>query len=132
MTSGVRPVRSAVEGYVRQIQHVEDGGKRHLVANGKGHDVEIRDGVAGFQREKGHIRLSQLLLHVAPRGEHTLAPDAGQVVHDAVENAHTQIGHADLVGVGEAEGNADIYLFFVFHYRVDLIADITGGLFNTQ
>ena len=117
-----------VEGDVRQIQHVEDGGKRHLVANGKGHDVEIRDGVAGFQREKGHIRLSQLLLHVAPRGEHTLAPDAGQVVHDAVENAHAQIGHADLVGVGEAEGDAGVHLVFVFQNGVVFSAHIAGGL----
>ena len=119
---------SGVEGDMRQIQHVEDGGKRHLVANGKGHDVEIRDGVAGFQREKGHIRLSQLLLHVAPRGEHTLAPDAGQVVHDAVENAHAQIGHADLIGVGEAEGDAGVHLVFVFQNGVIFAAHIAGGL----
>ena len=78
-----------VEGDVGQVQHIEDGGKGHLVANGEGHNVIVGDGIAGFQGKKGHFRLTQLGLHVAPGSEHALAPDAGDIVHYAVEDTHT-------------------------------------------
>ncbi len=98
-----------VEGNVGQVEHVEHGGKRHLVADGEGHDVIVGDRVAGFQGKQGHFRLAQLGLHVPPGSKHPLAPHAVQVVHDAVEDAHAQIGHTDLVGIREAEGDAGVY-----------------------
>ena len=119
-----------VKGDAGQIQHIQDGGKRHLVAHGKGHDVEVGDGVAGFQREKRHIRPAQLLLHVAPRGKHPLAPDAVHPVHDAVQDAHAQIGHADLVGVRKAEGDAGIHLRLVLQHGVIFAAYIACGLLH--
>ena len=119
-----------VEGDAGQIQHVQNGGKCHLVAHGEGHDVEVGDGVAGFQREKRHIRLAHLLLHVAPRGKHTLTPDAVHPVHDAIQDAHTQIGHTDLVGVREAEGDAGIHLRLVLQHGVIFAAHIACGLLH--
>ena len=119
-----------VKGDARQIQHIQDGGKRHLVAHGKGHDVKVGDGVAGFQCEKGHIRLAHLLLHVAPRGKHPLTPDAVHPVHDAVQDAHTQIGHTDLVGVREAEGDAGIHLRLVLQHGVIFAAHVACGLLH--
>ena len=120
----------AVEGDARQIQHIENGGESHLIANGKGHDVKIGDRVAGLQGKEGHLRPAHLLLHVAPGGEHPLAPHAVHLVHDAIENAHAQVGHADFVGVGEAEGDAGVHIFFIFDDRVILAAYVAGGLLH--
>ena len=39
-----------VERHARQIEHIQHGGKRHLVADGKGDDVKIADGIAGLER----------------------------------------------------------------------------------
>ena len=119
-----------VEGNVGQVQHIEDGGKGHLVANGEGHNVIVGDGVAGFQGKKGHFRLTQLGLHVAPGSEHALAPDAGDIVHYAVEDTHTQVGHTDLVGIREAEGNAGVYRRLVLEDGVVFAAHVAGGLLH--
>ena len=119
-----------VEGDVGQVQHIEDGGKGHLVANGEGHNVIVGDGVAGFQGKKGHFRLTQLGLHVAPGSEHALAPDAGDIVHYAVEDTHTQVGHTDLVGIREAEGDAGVYRRLVLEDGVVFAAHVAGGLLH--
>ena len=52
-------------------------------------------------------------LHIAPGGEDPLAPDAVHLIHDAVENPHADIGHADFIGVREAEGHAQVHLGLV-------------------
>ena len=113
-----------------QVQHIQNGGEGHLVAHGEGHDVKIRDGVAGFQREQGHIRTAQLLLHIAPGGEHALTPHAVHLVHHAVENTHTQVGHTDLVGVREAEGNTGVHRRLILQNGVIFAAHVAGGLLH--
>ena len=120
----------AVNGNVCQVQHIQDGGKGHLIAHGESHDVKIRDGLAGLQGKQGHPRPAHLLLHVAPGGEHPLAPHALHVVHHAVEDPHAQVGHADLIGVREAEGNAGIHLGRVLLHGVVFPAHVAGRLLH--
>ena len=120
----------AVNGNVCQVQHIQDGGKGHLIAHGEGHDVKVRDGLAGLQGKQGHPRPAHLLLHVAPGGKHPLAPHALHVVHNAIENAHAQVGHADLIGVREAEGNAGIHLGRVLLHGVVFPAHVAGRLLH--
>ena len=122
----------AAQGDLRQIQHVEDGGEGHLIAHGKGHDIEIGDGVAGFQREQRDIRMAHLRLHVAPGGKDPLAPHAVHVVHDTVQDPHAQVGHADLVGVREAEGDPGVHRRLVLHHRVIFAAHIAGRLLHPR
>ena len=99
-----------VERHTRQIEHIQYGGKRHLVADGKGDDVKIADGIAGLERVERQAGTAHLLLHVAPGSENALAPNAVHVIHNAVENPHTKVRHADLIGVRKAEGHAGIHL----------------------
>ena len=120
----------AVEGDARQVQHIENGSKGHLIAHGKGHDVKIGNGVTGLQGKERHMGPAHFLLHVAPGGKHPLAPHAVHGVHDAIENAHAQVGHADLVGVGEAEGDAGVHVLFILDNRVILAAHVAGGLLH--
>ena len=68
----------------------------------------------------------QLLLHVGPGGEDPLAPYAGHPVEDPVEDAEAQVGHADLVGIREAEGEPGIHLALVLHDRVIFPAGVPG------
>ena len=114
-----------------QIQHIQDPGKRHLIAHGKRHDVKVGDRVAGLQREKRHIRPAHLLLHVAPRGKYPFAPHAVHGVHHAVQDPHTQIGHTDLIGVGEAERDAGIHVLPVLDDSVVFPAHIACRLLHT-
>ena len=74
--------------------------------------------------------LPHLLLHVPPRGEHPLAPDSVQVVHHTVEDPHPQVGHADLIGIREAEGHPGIHLGFILHHRVVFSPHIPGRLLH--
>ena len=127
----VRAVGGA-NGQPRKIKHVQNGGERHLVADGKGNDVKLPDGVKGFQRVERDIRPAHLLLHVAPWGEAALAPHAGHVVHHAVENAHAEVGHADLVGIGKTERNAGIDPCLVLHHGVIFTADIARRFLHAR
>ena len=119
-----------VERHARQIEHIQHGGKRHLVADGKGDDVEIADGITGLERIERQAGTAHLLLHVAPGGENTLAPDAFHVVHNAVEDPHTEVRHTDLIGVREAEGHTGIHLREVLHHRIVLAAHIARRLLH--
>ena len=96
----------AVDGDARQIQHIQNGGKGHLIAHGEGHDVKVRDRLSGLQSKQGHPGPAHLLFHVAPRGKDPLAPHAVHVVHDAVEDPHSQIGHPPKRS-GRRKGNGD-------------------------
>ena len=77
------------KGDARQVQHIQDVGVRHFVANGKGDHVKLPDGGLAFQRPQGQGVVPHGLLHVSPGGEHALAPHAVHPVHDAVEDTHS-------------------------------------------
>ena len=125
----VRPVLAA-QGQPGQIQHVQHSGIGHLVAHREADHIEGAHRVAGLQGEEGEAGGAHLLLHIGPGGEDPLAPHAGHVVEHPVEDAEAQVAHPDLIGVGEAEGEAEVHLVFVFHHRVVLAAGVAGGLLN--
>ena len=121
----------AMDGDARQIQHIQNGRKGHLIAHGKGHDIKVRDRLPGLQGKQGHPGPAHLLLHVPPRGKDPLAPYTVHVVHDAVEDPHPQIGHSDLVGVREAEGDAGVHLRRVLFHSIIFPTHITGRLLHS-
>ena len=111
-----------------QAQHIENIGIGHFVANGKGHHIKIPHRILAFQRPEGEAVVPHGLLHISPGGKDTLAPHIGDLVHDPVENAHTHIGHTDLIGVREAKGHSNGHVFLVFPHLPPFAAHITGGL----
>ena len=113
-----------------QQQHAQCGGIAHLIAKGDAEDIKIGDGVPRFVRPEWNIQLAHLFLHIYPRAEYALTPDIGVGVQRAVQKAHAEIGHADLVGVGKGEGEARLDLGFVFEYGTVLTARVAPGLFN--
>ena len=97
----------------RHVDHIEHGGVGHLIAHGEGQRVKGRERVAALERVERDPRLFHFLVHISPGGEGPLAPDEVKAVHGMVEDAHAEIGHADLIGVGETEGQPDIDLVLV-------------------
>ena len=47
-----------------------------------------------------------------------------------IQNAHAQVGHADLIGIGKAEGQTDVHLLLVLDDLVIFPAGISGGLLH--
>ena len=88
-----------------QVQHIENIGIAHLIADAEGDKVEVLHRVAALQGIERNLVLAHGRLHVPPGRKDSLAPHAVHVVHDAIENAHADVGHADFIGVREAEGN---------------------------
>ena len=115
------------EGNVGQLQHIEDGGVAHLVLEGEAQEVEIGDGVAALQAGEGDILLTHLLLHIHPGGVGALAPDVVVEVEAMVEDADAQIGHTDLVGIGEGEGEPRLDLGLILDDLPVLTARVTAG-----
>ena len=113
-----------------QIQHIQDIRIAHFIADGKGDHIEILHRTLAFQRPEWQIMLAHGLLHVSPGGKDTLAPNAIHLVHHAIENPHTHIGHTDLVGIRETKGNIDPNIFRIFLNFIEFSAGVTGRLLH--
>ena len=122
----------AVEGDVGQVQHIQHVGVGHLVAQGEAHKIELLQAVAALQSVEGDVRLAHLLLHVPPGGEGALAPDAVRFVHGAVEDAQSQVGHANFVSVREAHGEAHVHRGLVLDDLVVFPAGVASGFLYAQ
>ena len=65
--------------------------------------------------------------HVGQRREAAIAEVRGVVVYQLVEQPHREVGHADFVGVGKAEGHARLRRVPVLLARVVLTRQVLGG-----
>ena len=77
--------------HASEIEHIQDVGIAHLIADRKRDQIELRNGIVTLQRPERQAVRPHLRLHVAPRREHALAPDALHLVHHAVEDAHADV-----------------------------------------
>jgi hypothetical protein len=68
------------------------------------------------------------VLHVAPRREAELGDAVGAPVDDVVEDLEPEVGHPDLVEVGEAEQEADARLGWILPRRVEKASRIPARL----
>ena len=74
-----------------------------------------------------------LLFHVHPGHKGSLAPPVFVAVEQLVQDFFAQKGHADLIGIREAERHAHIHLGFVFVDAARLAARVTARLlYQTQ
>ena len=99
---------------------------------GKADKVERFQTVAAFQTVQGNVILPHFRFHIRPRGKHALAPHIGNGIIQSVEDLHAEVGHADLIHIGEAEREADIDLVFLFDHAVGFAADVAPRLFHFQ
>ncbi len=79
--------RGAVGGEernLRQIEHIQNIGVRQLEGEREADDVELREGVIGFQTVERNVRGAQLRLHVRPGGVNALGEHVGLAVQNVV------------------------------------------------
>ena len=119
-----------VKGNPGQAQHIQNVGIRHFIADGEGDHVEILYRLLAFQRPQGKAVFPHGLFHVPPGGKDSLTPDPLHPVHDSVENPHANVGHADLVGIREAEGHPYPDIRQILLDFAPLAAGIAGGLLH--
>ena len=115
----------AVDGHAGQPEHIDNVGIGHFIADGKGNHVEILHRLLTFQRPQRQLLVTHFFLHVAPGRKHPLAPHALHLVHNAVQNPHSHIGHTDFIGIREAERHPDIHFLAVFLNFSPLAAGVT-------
>ena len=83
-----------------------------------------------FHGEEGNFRAAHGGFHVRPGCVSALGEDIRASVEIFVKNGQTEIGKADVVNVGEGEGNAGFHCVPVFDDLVDLPADIAAGFLD--
>ena len=113
-----------------QFQHVEARGEGHLVLEGEPDEVELRKRGARLEREQGQADASHLLLHVEPGREDPLAVGVLPLVDEVIEDLDAEVGHADLIGVGETERKAHVDHCRVLLDTVQLTTDIAAGFLH--
>ena len=97
-------------GDFSKAQHVENVCVAHLVADRESDDVKLVQRIAAFQCVKRQIVAAQRVLHVCPRRKDAFAPHPRHAVERRVQNAHSEIRHADLISIREAERHAQLDL----------------------
>ena len=122
----------AENGDPAERKHIQNIGIAELILKRKADEIKMCKRIAGLERVKRDIVRAHDLLHVDPRGEHTLAPDIRTLVKQAVQDFDAQMGHADLIKVGKTKGKADIDVTLVLDNGAQLAADITAGLLHRQ
>ncbi len=116
----------------RQVQHLQDVRVKHLVLEGDAENVEVADRTARFPRKEGDVRRAHARRHVRPGGVGALAEHIAAGVQEVVEDGRAQVAHADGVGVGEPEAEADGDAVPGFADRADLSADVLGGVVDER
>ena len=116
------------KGHPGQVQHIEHPGIIHLVLERKAQDIKRPYRIAAFQRVQWLAAHPHLLFHIQKGRIGPFAPDALHAVQQTVEDLGAQMGHPDLINIGETKSKAQVHLAFVLIDRVVLAAGIARGL----
>ena len=98
--------------------------------NGDSQKVEILYRILALQSKQRDVPLPHDFVQIHPGGIDPLAPHVIPAVEHVVEDLDSEMGHADFVYIWEAHGKTGFHFFGILHHRIDLAADIAGGLFN--
>ena len=118
------------EGDPGQVQDLEDVAVGQLIPQGDAQEIKTLHGILGLQAEEGDFLLLHDLVEVGPRRKNPLTPGVGAAVQLFVYDLDAEIGHADLIDVREADGEADVHGGGVLHDGVDFISNVAGGLLH--
>ena len=113
-----------------QLKHREDVGEGHLELEREAHHIEVGERTGRLERHQRERALTQRSLQVEPWGEAALHEQVGRLVDDRVEDLGPHVAHADVVHIGEAEGEAAVYAAPIFDDRVVLTAHIARRLLD--
>ena len=123
---------TAVQRNACQIQHIQDIGIGHLIADGEGDHIEILHCILTFQCPQRQVICPHGTFHIAPGSKDTLTPDAVHLIHHTIENPHAQIGHTDLISIRKAECHTDTDIFFILFDLIEFAACVSCGLLDSR
>ena len=113
-----------------QIQDVERGGVEGLVRQGNPDNVEICQSVFALQRVERDAVFPQGGFHIRPGGEDALGEGIFTAVDDLVQDGDAQVGHAQVVQVGEDQRDADGGGIPVLDDLVEFAAGVAARFLN--
>ena len=116
------------DGEAGKLQHCKSSCIAHLVLEREGNKVELGERIATLNSGKRNVIFLHLLLHISPGSVHTLAPDVFVLIKNVIEDSYTKIGHANLVCIGETEGETAKAVLLFLHNAVKFTADVSAGL----
>ena len=115
-----------------KIQDLEDICITHFILEGDPQDIKILHRVLGLDGKKRDMLFTHDGVQVGPRRIYPLTVHIRHLIEHIVKDLDPQMGHADIIYVREAHGKPDIHTGRILTYRIDLPADITGWLLDTQ
>ena len=114
----------------RQIKHLQQVGVELLVRQAEANDVKIGQGPLAFQAVKRDARLTHRRDHIHPRHVGSLGQHVRQCVEYVVEDRQPQVGHSQVIDIGEGQTDADGRGFPVLDNTVVLAADVAARLLH--
>jgi len=121
-----RPVRGA-EGNPRQVEHVQHVGEAQFVRHVEAHGVELGQVRVRLQRAQGGAAVPEDVARLAVRREDPLGPQPRDAVDRVQQDHHPGVGHADLVQVGESQGQPRPDRGRVLADAAGLVARVAAG-----
>ena len=94
--------------------------------------VEVADSALGLQRIERNVSPAHHRFHIQPGREYTFSQHVRLEIDLVVEIHNAQVGHAQVIDVGEGKGDFDIGVMPIFDDAVVFPADITAGFFHLQ
>ena len=98
----VRPV-GREERDAGQVERRQDVGVELLVGQGEAEHVELGQRVARLERVERQALALHRVEHVDPRRVRAFGEHVGLLIDDVVEDREAEVGHAEVVDVGEDE-----------------------------
>ena len=98
----------AVDRDAAEFEQVEDVREAHLVGQRDAEHVELVERVARLQRAQRLVVLAQQVLEVRPRREDALGEGVLATVDDVVEDAESEVRHAEVVEVRVGKRDAHL------------------------
>jgi hypothetical protein len=118
------------ERYVTQVQHGENIGEGQFVGQGETENIKAAQGGLGFQCGKGRIPFPQEGLEVHCWQEDPLGGNSRGPVQTVVEKTQAEVGHPDLVQVGECHANVNRFPVPGRANSVQFITQVAGRLLH--
>ena len=113
-----------------EVEHFQDVGRDKLESQAETKNVELPEGMSGFEAPQGNPRPPQFARQIGVGSEAALREQVRPVIHDLVQDPQPQVAHADLIQVGIAKAPLQGYFGPFLGHRVPLAAGISPGLAN--
>ena len=112
------------------FHHGKDIAETHFVLQRKTDYIKFVQRMPAFHGKQRQLLLFHQCDHVCPGHEKTFAKAPAFTIDQPVQNFHTQMAHADFIGVREAETEVKGTFIPPLHFSIHLASCISRGLLD--